>query len=908
MRERKESRGCIRALSAKKTGRYLLCYSLLFAVVSLGVFLLFLTDNRSFCWTADTSAQYVPKVSYFISQTRELLQGMMQGEWNFKMYDFQIGLGDAVPLHMEPVYWLYLLFGESRLELAYGVLILLRYYLAGLSITAFMKYFRYTDLECLIGSMVYVFSGYGLFAGMQHSHFIIPMITLPLMLLTIEEIYHKKRWYLCTLMTALSFWCGYYFTYMNTILMGCYFLIRFFGGEEKKSVREFFLRARTIAGSYLLGIGIANITFFTTFASYLGSSRSGMTATQKVSLWDYGSKYLLKTWQSFLTTAIGPGNWLHLGFTALSYLAVVLLFTRRKNWQLKTGFLLGTLFCVVPVFGYVFSGFGTITNRWCYGYAFVVAVITAKMSSEFKRMNWKELVFMGCALLPYLYYGIGKKILGVSYKYATYVAGILLILTYLVVVLIHIWKRCPDRLKNMLILCSMTALLWGSGTMSFDGKFDNMIVEFTKSGKVWEVSTDTPLKVLDEVEDDSFYRSYARQKYTTQGASMMLGYNGVEYFNSTLSGPIVDFYREMGLTSWTLTKLKGFDDRGFLNALGCVKYVVMEENQGYPLYGFTKVKEILRDDIYYQVFENENVLSIGYAYDKVMSTEEMEKTDVPLRQEILLQAAVVDDTEKTEDVSIVGNSDIGTENGLNLTGKKITVTDIVCDENAQFDGKTITTSATDATITLYFDGLEDAENYLYIKGLSMKGMKKAWLYFQTDDSGESQSYCIRGDSNTYNTRQEDYVINLGYSKEKKTYCKIRIGKKGKLTLDDLAIYCQPMEALTTYTEQRKASALEDVKITNNKVTGTIQADGDKVLVFSIPYQNGWTAWVDGEKTPLYKANIMYSALNLKAGEHTVELVYETPGLRISLMVTAVSLIIFITVLMLGRKRKDAEKK
>ena len=181
----------------RQIGEYLLWYSLLFALVSAGVFCWFLKNHRSFCWTVDAVSQYIPKVHYFITSMKEMLRNVLDGELAFRMYDFHIGMGDSVPLHTEPIYWLYLLFDESHVEIAYGILILLRFYLAGLSFSGFLWYFQYSRWQSLIGSMVYVFSGYGLYAGMRHSHFIIPMITLPLLLLAMEEIYRKKRWYLC---------------------------------------------------------------------------------------------------------------------------------------------------------------------------------------------------------------------------------------------------------------------------------------------------------------------------------------------------------------------------------------------------------------------------------------------------------------------------------------------------------------------------------------------------------------------------------------------------------------------------------------------------------------------------------------------------------------------------------------
>lgn len=889
----------------KGWGAYLFYYTLLFAIVSFGIFIWFIIENRSFCWTADSSPQYVPKVIYFIREGRAFLHNLLQGEWNFKMYDFQFGLGDAVPLHMEPIYWLYLLFGESRIELAYGALILLRYYLSGLSISVFLKYFHYTDWGCLAGSMVYVFSGYGLFAGMQHSHFIIPMITLPLLLLAMEEIYREKRWYLCTMFVALSFWCGYYFTYMNTILMGCYFLIRFFFGEEERSWKRFFLRMRTIICSYLLGIGIANITFFNTFAGYLTSSRTGGGAIQRVSLWSYGSGFFKSAFQCFLVTGTGPGNWLRLGFIALSYLALVLLFLRKGNLQIKAGFLLGTLFCMIPVFGYVFSGFGTITNRWCYGYAFVIALITAKMAEEFKDLTRKELIFMGILILPYLYFGIGRKLLGRGYKRATLVAGILLLLTYLLVVLVNCRKKLPGKLKTAAFTCNLIVLLWASGLMFFHSGFGNMISEFTKSGTVIDKATDTPLKVMDEVEDESFYRSYARQKSSTQGASMILEYNGVEYFNSTLAGPTVDFYREMGLTSWTLVKLMGFDERGYLDALGDVKYMVMKEGKEFPLpYGFTEVKKILRDDVYYTVYENQNVLPLGYTYDQVISLENLEKTDTPLRQEILLQAAVVDKPEEVSGCQIMEEAD--SEDQIRISGQKVEITDIECDENVTYDGSTIK-GETDGTMILYFDGLEDSETYLYIRGLTMKKPRKGTLYFQTNEQEETQSYVVKGLTNTYNTQQEEFVINLGYTKEKKQFCKIRFGQKMTLNLEDLAIYCQPMAPLTEYAEARKADSLENIEMDTNRISGTVNAQKEELMVFSIPYQSGWSAYVDGVKTDVIRANIMYMGVGLTEGEHTIELRYEMPGLRISLVITTVSLLIFAGAMFLRRRHSMVNK-
>lgn len=41
---------------------------------------------------------------------------------------------------------------------------------------------------------------------------------------------------------------------------------------------------------------------------------------------------------------------------------------------------------------------------------------------------------------------------------------------------------------------------------------------------------------------------------------------------------------------------------------------------------------------------------------------------------------------------------------------------------------------------------------------------------------------------------------------------------------------------------------------------------DIVAQLSIPYTKGWTAYVDGKKTPIYQTNYMYSGIALDTGE------------------------------------------
>ena len=85
MAEKKEQKKQQRRIVMKDIAEYVGWYTLLFALVSAGVFVWFIKNQKSFCWTTDTSSQYIPKASYFITWTKEMLHRLLNGEQAFRM-------------------------------------------------------------------------------------------------------------------------------------------------------------------------------------------------------------------------------------------------------------------------------------------------------------------------------------------------------------------------------------------------------------------------------------------------------------------------------------------------------------------------------------------------------------------------------------------------------------------------------------------------------------------------------------------------------------------------------------------------------------------------------------------------------------------------------------------------------
>ncbi|MBO5618348.1 MAG: YfhO family protein [Pseudobutyrivibrio sp.] len=79
-------------------------------------------------------------------------------------------------------------------------------------------------------------------------------------------------------------------------------------------------------------------------------------------------------------------------------------------------------------------------------------------------------------------------------------------------------------------------------------------------------------------------------------------------------------------------------------------------------------------------------------------------------------------------------------------------------------------------------------------------------------------------------------------------------------------------------------------------------DKDTYVYFSIPYDTGWTALIDGQKTDIIESGGMM-ILKVPAGEHSIALNYITPGFRVGLAVTIISLVIFIGLIIISKRRE-----
>ena len=115
------------------------------------------------------------------------------------------------------------------------------------------------------------------------------------------------------------------------------------------------------------------------------------------------------------------------------------------------------------------------------------------------------------------------------------------------------------------------------------------------------------------------------------------------------------------------------------------------------------------------------------------------------------------------------------------------------------------------------------------------------------------------------------------------------------------------EAFETDCSLRAETSAEYFKFDNKGFTAKVTRDKETLVFFSVPYDQGWTATVNGVNTDVEKVNSGFMAVKVNSGVSEIRFNYMTPGLLTGLEITigaALVMLIYIFVfLIVSRKNK-----
>ncbi len=909
----------------KRKADFYILYTLVFAAISLFIYSCFYINGKSLVWSHDGVPQHINALAYYGKYLRRVLKTLMTDhKLSLPMWDMHIGYGSDIltTLHYyvigDPLTLFSVFVPEKYTEILYEILIFLRIYLAGITFSIYCFYRKNPKQATFLGSLVYIFAGWTIYASMKHPYFSNPMIYLPLVLMGIEKIYKREKPYLFIWATAIAAMSNFYFFYMISVFMVLYAAFRYFGIFRKRAVKDVLRWFFKFAGFYLVSLMIAAMIFLPVVMTLFETER--FQAQNYVPLL-YDHIY----YEKYLGCLIGENmiQWGVAGFSAVTMAGVFVIFSKKKKYTgLKWGFVMMNLFLLIPFAGHVLNGFSYVSNRWIWAYGMLIAYILVQAYPEFftLRISEKKKIF-----IMLLVYCVLALFADAARTQRNIMAVMMLVLAVFTVVSYgNIFVQGKYLCAMLVVVLVASILLNVSYQYSYEKDY---LSEFEGKGEslvALESGPDKEIKSL-EASSDSRYDQYKTGSYVN--SAMYMGTNSTSYYFSVANGNISRFFNEMYLnTPWDY-HYSSLDGRTILDRLASVKYFAIKNNgYAYLPYGYDREASSTKK---YKIYENGNSLPLGYTYDSWIPREKYEKLSVTEKQQALLQGAVVEESSLPETT-------------LSFDDKKADFT-LKAGKGCKIkDGKIIVTKE-NAEVSIGYKGEPDAEIYLIAENLDFDAYSPLeqvsdkkwaslteyekntiryeddnWRYWKESKEAEvevslgSASKTIRIFTDKYNgySGRHNFLLNMGYKNYSAGTMTLTFSTPGEYSFDDLYLVCQPMDSVEERTEKLGSESLQNVEIKTNRITGDIEVSSDKLLVFSIPYSEGFTAYVDGKETKLVKANSMYMGVELTKGKHDIVLTYCTPYLKGGIILTIAGLAVFAVIVFCYRrpgKRRERGK-
>ncbi len=881
---------------------YLPAYTALWFLCVLLICLVFRENGKTFIWEEDGVPQHFMSFNYLCDYLHDLLVSRrFRGFFNYTLgqgmdilttldsYDFT----DPVSVLAA------LVFPLSRIQ-RYTLMVFLKLYLIGIS---FLLYCCATEREhriaVLAGALAYTFSGAVLYTFARHPNYANWAYFFPFLLSGVELYTRKGKRAPFVIFVFLNAVTSFYTFYMNVILTALYVLTcsvcRIVKSKEKKAA----LRVEGAAILRLIGIGMVGVllsacVLLPTIHAFLDNYRQGVASGYTASLLHYEWKYYFKLPEAMFAAHYQPGYSTALGLNIAVFLPLVLLFFRKgEQTELKCLLLLSLLMLCMPLAGRIMNGFGYATNRWCYAVPFYVGVVLVEMFDAVQNMTQKEKTAVFLTAAAYFVFCLVTYLLHSDPATKNSIQRLLaaFFLTIFLFWLALRFQHTPHRERSLFALVVLCAVYQSFGTFSRTaGFYVGDFMDRSKAGTVYSEFSASAVKGI----DDGFFRVETEEQEEENKENMngYHGLNGTSFYWSMFPSHMYRYYTELGLSTVSQNvRLAGLNGRTGLLELACVKYYTKPASDtGLVPCGY---REIPSPDGKYEVYENEYALPVGYTYSDYITREEYDALDEIGKEQALLQAAVL---EAPPASAAVGKAAI-VRQGQVLDYE---LEDI---RNVSWEGEQLSVS-NGGMITLTVDVPEDCEVYLTLRQIRLIGMIPREVpkqgYVVTITAGrEADGYSVKKRASVANINyrwpvlRDSVVYNLGYGYAGENRITLEFGNNADFSLGGIEVTAVPMSSYRENAEALGQYVLTSAKVGADRVTGSISVPEERILQFSIPYSDGWSAYVDGEKTELFRSDVMYLSVLIPPGEHDVELRYETPWLQIGVTLSAATLVLWV---------------
>lgn len=782
-----------------------------------------------------------------------------------------------------------LLAGHENIPEAIAVMVLLKAALSALTFSLYLKKSQHKSSYATAGfAVLYSFCGWFI-AYYWNVMWIDAMILLPLVALGIERIINNGKPWIYISALALTMLSNYYMSYMMCIFAVIYFIAYYIINYTVSDYKRFFKSGFIFAGASFITAGLIAFMLLPTFCTLQQTSATSGDFPSNTSLYFDIFDFLANHLASIDPTIRSSGDDVlpnvYCGILTLM-LAPLYLMTKsvsKKEKLVNIGLL--AIFLVgfnLNSLNYIWHGFhfpNDLPYRQSFMYSFLLLLIAFKTFSRLKEIPNRMIAMSGFAtgILVILAEKLDSKNVNTS----TVIISLAFVVIYSLIMVTLKDKKYQTITVSVLLLCCICSesIIADTGNYSMDQPKTNYVGDYS--------AFQTVKKQLDETNNDKFYRmelSYLR----TRMDPCWYNYNGVSTFSSMAYEKVSALQRKLGMFGNNINSYTYYPQTPIYNAMFSLKYLV--NNTTTDVFGDSSLYNSLFTYDKYTAYENKFSLPLAYGVDTSVANWEWSLSDpLEVQNDLFERATGVADALVKMYPKEISNSNV--EKFTQPLNSEI------------FSFKKTSSDGVDGSSTFVFEAEKDGNVYLYVT--TAEGDKSGTMTV-SKQNGQSLSQDL----------SKGYILDIGnVNKGERFTAIVPIStESGMLTFH---AYYVDNEAFAKGYEKLKNSSLNYTNVTDTCIEGGFIANGTQLLMTSIPYDSGWTIYIDGNKIArddIVKIGDAFIGVNVTDGYHSLKMVYAPTGYKVGVLISLATAVILLAVIVLciilkrkGKKLKDFDE-
>ena len=786
-------------------------------------------------------------------------------------------LGNYLNYLSSPLSFLIFLFDKEDISYAITFIVALKCILSATSFSYYLKKSFNKDNYFLSAfGILYAFSAYFL-AYYWNVMWLDAMIMLPLIALGIEKIFKTGDIKLYTVSLVILFFANYYMGYMCCIFAVLYFFVCFINTysndgklnenavyEKKYSTKAlmnnvFINRGVKFAFASIIAALICAITLVPVFMILKNSSATSGTFPQTFKSY-FDLLDLITSHFALLETTIRSSgdNVLPNIYTGILTFILLPLFLVNNKIKLKEK----ATYVVLIIFfvfcfnnncaEYIWHAFhfpNDLPYRYSYMYSFIIAVMGYKTILNFKGIKVKDIAYTGLAIISFVI--ICQKFLTNKMTNSTIYATIIFVTLWCGFLFLLKNKNAQKKTVSFVLVTFILCETIISSIVGLPLNQDNN--NYKENYKTY---TDA-INYIDN-KDSGFYRTELCYLNTRMDPAYY-GYNGISVFSSMAYESYSQLQSSLGMQGNKVNSYTYNTQTPIFNMMFNIKYLIQTDVSLAPSSNLYK-KIYTTSDKKSNVYESKYNLPIAYCVNsKIDDWVTDEGNPFEIQSDFVKLATGYSNVFKpvkynSTDFDAVSGDDV-TENGTYWLEKS--------DSSSNYGTETVSLSPT-----------IDGNLYLYVKSSDLKTITVNSE--KVSDITQSMEYAYILDLG-YHNKGDEVLVSLDAST-----------MESESTSFDFYCYTADDTVVKNMYNSLAGNSLNVESYSDTTIKGTVKAKENCYLYSSIPYDDGWSVYVDGKKAETFEIGGTLLAIELTPGQHKIEYKYFPVGLLYGIIISAVT--------------------